>query len=838
VRAAASALTDFAPGNHFYVQGHRLKIDQINVKLAEKETWYFCPDCNYIELRTQTASKACPRCGTAWSDGSVQHNMIRLTQVMATSKDRLTRISDDLDERRPKFYNKYMSVVIDPGMADPAWVLDSQKTSFAFQYIKQGTFREINMGEMMQGGAGFQFNGSELTAPGFDVCKSCGKILFPGQKPEKVMHDFECEYRRDPGKAQWLSGFFLYREMQSEAIRFLLPWTDALNSTNNSTFIAALRLGLREHFKGDIGHLRSCLDSVTLDRADHNGQELKRSCLVLYDSVPGGTGYLKELAESPGTMRDAFEKALKRMENCRCADDPTKDGCHRCILSTRMLRESSVSRTVAMGLLRDILADWDHLAKKEGIERVNINPLIESELEAQFIQKIGEMEGCSMEKVLIAGKSGWRLRVGQGDQARVWNIEAQHEVNDLDGETSTRPDFVFYPIKEPRAKGSEKSQAIAVYLDGKEWHADSDCNRISGDIKKRELLRLTQGAAKGMIVWTLTWNDLKGEKGEPVELGSIGFTGTMIPHGKIFCQLAQAPLKPLPEIGDMLMLLFGTRMGTATSNVPSQWEFLMRMLAEGTPSLMPVWKKAAGFMAFYANACAPKPHDYVGYARSAIEEGESHWSAEADQQTAGETPDCFVTALTASPCQMLCSLSQTEMMDKAFDQALCRLSFDADQVGMSEDFGAQWRAFWYLWNLFQVLPKFRATTPELAREGYRYEADVDAVEQQGTETSWLTGEEVVEALSGESADLLQWLMELPPLPEPSAVFEELSPELVDDNEINPTLTWEEQKVALFTDPVDKGEEIKFLEKLAWTVLVWPAEDKDQLRDELLKHLTH
>jgi hypothetical protein len=253
---------------------------------------------------------------------------------------------------------------------------------------------------------------------------------------------------------------------------------------------------------------------------------------------------------------------------------------------------------------------------------------------------------------------------------------------------------------------------------------------------------------------------------------------------------------------------------------------------------MPVWKKAAGFMAFYANACAPKPHDYVGYARSAIEEGESNWSAEADQQTAGETPDCFVTALTASPCQMLCSLSQTEMMDKAFDQALCRLSFDADQVGMSEDFGAQWRAFWYLWNLFQVLPKFRATTPELAREGYRYEADVDAAEQQGAETSWLTGEEVVEALSGESADLLQWLMELPPLPEPSAVFEELSPELVDDNEINPTLTWEEQKVALFTDPVDKGEEIKFLEKLAWTVLVWPAEDKDQLRDELLKHLTH
>jgi hypothetical protein len=81
-------------------------------------------------------------------------------------------------------------------------------------------------------------------------------------------------------------------------------------------------------------------------------------------------------------------------------------------------------------------------------------------------------------------------------------------------------------------------------------------------------------------------------------------------------------------------------------------------------------------------------------------------------------------------------------------------------------------------------------------------------------------------------------MERPPLPEPSAVFEELSPELVDDNEINPTLTWEEQKVALFTDPVDKGEEIKFLEKLAWTVLVWPAEDKDQLRDELLKHLTH
>jgi superfamily I DNA/RNA helicase len=56
------------------------------------------------------------------------------------------------------------------------------------------------------------------------------------------------------------------------------------------SFIAALQLGLKQRFGGKVDHLRL----GTQDEPGRDGGP-RRAYVLLYDSVPGGTGYLHQL---------------------------------------------------------------------------------------------------------------------------------------------------------------------------------------------------------------------------------------------------------------------------------------------------------------------------------------------------------------------------------------------------------------------------------------------------------------------------------------------------------------------------------------------------------------
>lgn len=80
---------------------------------------------------------------------------------------------------------------------------------------------------------------------------------------------------------------FLYREFETEALRLLIPATtmDASNVRVES-FVAAFMLGMKKKF-GNVDHLRATVSEVPVPDADY-----RKQYLIIYDSVPGGTGYL------------------------------------------------------------------------------------------------------------------------------------------------------------------------------------------------------------------------------------------------------------------------------------------------------------------------------------------------------------------------------------------------------------------------------------------------------------------------------------------------------------------------------------------------------------------
>ena len=116
-----------------------------------------------------------------------------------------------------------------------------------------------------------------------------------------------------------------------------------------ATFEACLDLGLRKKFRGNPDHLH--ILSHTEPTEDGN----RRRYLVIYDSVPGGTGFLKELAR-PENFFDILQLALDTLVSCKCRQSPEKQACYRCLYSYRVQRELKlISRQLGIEMLSEIL---------------------------------------------------------------------------------------------------------------------------------------------------------------------------------------------------------------------------------------------------------------------------------------------------------------------------------------------------------------------------------------------------------------------------------------------------------------------------------------------------
>jgi DEAD/DEAH box helicase domain-containing protein len=369
VRPGASAITELAPGNVFYVEGRRLKIDQVVVNESTLQKWHFCDSCSYMSLVDDSAPprSECPSCESPnWADASLKRDLVRLRQVVSTSFDRSSRSHDDKDEREPAFYNRHESVVIPDDAERQAYQIRGATVPFGFEFLGKLTLRVVNLGQDSPEIHAFRLGGREVSSGGFVLCPDCGKVQSrkSASGEEELKHDLSCRHR---GKdAAPLKAVFLYRELNSEAIRILLPSSSADEDADMTSFVAAVHLGLRRYFRGSIEHLRGCVDERTV-----SGTTLRRKYLVIYDQVPGGTGYLKQLSQKPEIFLEVLRLALAHLKNCQCATraDHGTDGCHRCILQSRHARDhAGLSRTTAIRLLETILANADQL---ERVDRVS-----------------------------------------------------------------------------------------------------------------------------------------------------------------------------------------------------------------------------------------------------------------------------------------------------------------------------------------------------------------------------------------------------------------------------------------------------------------------------------
>src|SRR5690606_16464957 len=359
------------------------------------------------------------------------------------------RIDDTAEDREPKYYVRQLMADFQPSAIREAWRISSRELPFGFEFISRVTFRDVNFGELAKPGEAFKVADKESTRPGFCLCRYCGKVQKPARRDghgSAQTHSFDCPKYGNDDRANLLDCLYLHREFDSEALRILVPHTkNGVDDRIIQSFMAAVQLGLKKRFGGKVDHLRM----VMQDEPGKDGGSRKHYVL-LYDSVPGGTGYLHQLlAQDAQTLADVLNMALEALNTCSCNADPEKDGCYRCLYQYRLGRNMElVSRDSAKAVLSELVKSLGQLEAVKTISDIYINPNFDSVLEARFIESLKRLGGVGTLPVvklvsdIVNGKSGYVLEVGK----QRYRIEPQCALGADHGVlVPSKPDFVIWP---------------------------------------------------------------------------------------------------------------------------------------------------------------------------------------------------------------------------------------------------------------------------------------------------------------------------------------------------------------------------------------------------------
>ena len=226
--------------------------------------------------------------------------------------------------------------------------------------------------------------------------------------------------------------------------------------------------------------------------------------------IVGGTGYLFELASAPSAW-DVLIAGLRALEACPCQDEGLA-ACHRCLLPyVRPIAYENVRRTTAIEALHILLGGEDAQsgAMQWAVEErdVELTAVTESPLERRFRNAfIQAMQGIDGADVTARGTD---ISVRHG--GRTFTLASQVDI------AGARPDFVLtWP--------SSDVQGIAIFTDGRAFHATAAKNRVADDAVKRMRVRRAE-----YMVLSITDADLDEDAAREVAPEGARSSGALPP---------------------------------------------------------------------------------------------------------------------------------------------------------------------------------------------------------------------------------------------------------------------------------------------------------------------
>lgn len=493
-RGAGAALTELAPGARFYAQGMQIDIDSIDLgpEQAEAREWRFCPACGYADVVDEGVALAasCPRCGAPGiADQGQRLTVVELSRVSAEVRRDEATINDRDDNRQRTKFTTVVVADFDPENRLDSWYID--ETGLGVSSYRDMPIRWLNLGRASGAGLPRMIGGEEVRSPLFRVCRECGHLDRDAAHNSRSEHRAWCTKRdaqQDPTLAVALS-----RSLTTQAVALRLPPSITLgDNLAIPSLRAALLRGLREVMGGDPDHLK--IEAVQQPQLSDGSDNVY--ALLVHDVVPGGTGYLAELGESD-RLHALLLEAWRVVRECPCqheADVDRRNACHRCLLPYTFGDIANVSRAAAQHTLESLLmvqdgeaGSWNPTPDDPGVSTGE--SVIEQLFRKTFMER-AEAAGASIKEV--PGDHGNKVQASFSGSGRQWVLSPQVKLG------LTQPDFLL----EQHGGGAKP---IALYTDGKAFHATVAHNRLSDDAAKRRALR-----DLGYHVMAISWADLMG----------------------------------------------------------------------------------------------------------------------------------------------------------------------------------------------------------------------------------------------------------------------------------------------------------------------------------------
>nr|WP_227993825.1 DEAD/DEAH box helicase [Pseudactinotalea sp. HY160] len=681
-RGSERALRDFAPGATFYSRGYAVEVDAIDFSRSRHRirTWACCAACGHVhDVADGPAPARCPRCDKPEiADIAQRIETVELTHVSSIMRREEAAIDDRSDDRRRTSFTVATLADLDPATAH-SWFVEGQ--GIGVRYARDTTLRWLNLGPTREGGVSATIAGVTASVPLFRICPTCGKLDSASGRNEPRDHRPWCAERKEqnePTRAVALS-----RTLRTEALSLRLP----IGLTTGDLFAvpslrAALLLGLEKRLGGAPDHLGLAVVTDPMPGATENPP-----ALLLYDRVPGGTGYLAELAQ-PAAMWHLLAGAWEALRNCACArGDDARLACEDCLLPYAAPGQVELtSRAAAQRLLRELLdpasaADelpaacpWVTTTEEPGAP--DLESYLEQHLRKMLRERLETFGATIGDEPGDRGVS-WRITMPGGGR---WRLDPQQDLH------GSRPDFLL-------TSADQHVPATAIFADGWRYHASAGHNRLADDAAKRALLR-----EAGYHVLSLAAADL-----EPGER-AVGW----FDRGTSEALIAEAQLSPralgrITRPGLDLLVDWIQDPDELHRSQVAQWLPLM-FIASGQREMLPAGAGLAG-LALDALTDGSRPEDVLLAAANSGDSGDSGDSA----------PDHHLAGLLRAGTLTVAA----QALDAAGSRSRIAVVLDDRRVGL--DHADAWRAWLHLSNLLA----FR-TDPTLITVASALETDTAA----------------------------------------------------------------------------------------------------------------
>jgi len=441
-RPAALAVEEFAPGNLVYANNHKLKTiraifagswtprgvvgAKTNLESSGlARTFYFCEGC---DMSTEVARNECPVCGQALGSHT---NVAFVKQFEAEDQ---ARITSDEDARERRRFDIRQTLVDEEGSSAALY----EYPFLPLEHRRDARILVANWGRQ-----------DPKTGQGehFWICAECGR-----HRPS----DDERAKRWDEDHARICSGLcedlVLAYEFRTDALVVTVPPQPGGEPYDAGLLVStaeALLITATAFLETEPAEISAFPRRMGKDRP---GQ------VVLFETVPGGAGYLEELAAN---LPAAAATAYQRLFGHDCAR-----ACYRCLKRFGNQRWHGL---LDKELVRELLF---HLMHADQVPARSVAAgLSASTLQAQLTARLEERQSGvypkgHIEEVLIEA-----LRA-LGD---VPEPRRDHEIRRPDGAVVTVPDFVWPDVR------------LAVYCDGYQYHGAREALEL--DAAKRNYLQ-------------------------------------------------------------------------------------------------------------------------------------------------------------------------------------------------------------------------------------------------------------------------------------------------------------------------------------------------------------